>query len=96
MAAGDAFPEALDILYYWLKPGNPPTLIFLLRRLREAEICQRFPEGALTFLEAIVGQQGGWVPEELQQCLNDIRQADQQLATDERFRRLNELIERQA
>ena len=95
VAAGDAFPEALDILYYWLKPGNPPTLIFLLRRLREAEICQRFPERALTFLEAIVGPEAEWVPEELRQCLNDIRQADQQLAAAERFTRLNELIERQ-
>ena len=96
VAAGDAFPEALDMLYYWLKPGNPPTLIFLLRRLREAEICQKFPEDALTYLDAIVGQHGGWVPEELRQCLNDIRQADQQLATDARVTRLNELIERQA
>ncbi|MDE0146113.1 MAG: SIR2 family protein [Nitrospira sp.] len=95
VAAGDAFPEALDILCHWLKPGNPPTLIFLVRRLREAEICQRFPERALTFLEAIVGPEAEWVPEELRQCLNDIRQEDQQLATAERFRRLEELIERQ-
>ena len=93
VAAGDAFPEALERLRAWLIPVRYPD--FPISRLYKAELCKRFPEDALTFLDAIVGQEAQWLPEELRQCLNAIEQTDQELATDGRLRRLNELIERQ-
>lgn len=92
VATEKAFPEALDTLRHWLIPMEYPD--FLISRLYEAGFCKSFPADALTFLNAIVGQEAQWLPEELRQCLNDIEQTDRQLANDERFERLNELIAR--
>lgn len=93
VAARDEFPRALEKLRAWLTPVRYPD--FPISRLYEAELCKRFPEDALTFLDAIVGQEAQWLPEELRQCLNDTKQTDQQLATDRRFKRLENLIEKQ-
>ena len=93
VAAQAAFPEALEQLRAWLRPVEYPD--FLITRLNEAQLCKQFPEDALTFLDAIVGQEARYLTEELRQCLTDIRQTNQQLATDVRVTRLNELIERQ-
>ncbi len=92
VASREAFPEALNELRHWLIPVEYPD--FLISRLYEADLCKRFPASALTFLDAIVGQDTQWLPDELRQCLNDIKQTDQQLANDGRFNRLDELIER--
>lgn len=89
LAAGDAFPDALGMLRPWLQPVQYPG--FLVHRLSEMKLCQRFPREALAFLDAVVGNDAQWPPKELRQCLDDIENADQQLAEDVRFVRLAEL-----
>lgn len=84
---GDAFPEALLALQYWLKPIEHPD--YLIRQLHKSGLCTRFPEEALILLNAaIAGQQ--WAPEMLKNCLDDIAQARSQLALDTRFLRLQD------
>ena len=92
LAAGEAFPEALDTLRHWLIPVEYPD--FLIGRLCEAGFCKSFPTDALTFLGAIVGNEAQWLPEELGQCLQDIKQRDHTLVNDQCFGRLEELITR--
>jgi len=92
LAAGEAFPEALDTLRHWLIPVEYPD--FLIGRLCEAGFCKSFPTDALTFLGAIVGNGAQWLPEELSQCLQDIKQRDHTLVNDQCFGRLEELITR--
>lgn len=93
VAAGDAFPEALERLRAWLIPVRYPD--FPISRLSEEGLCMKFPKDSLTFLGAIVGPDAEWLPRELQQCLDAIEETDRGLATDRRFRRLKELIEGQ-
>ena len=93
VTAQAAFPKALEKLQDSLLPVEYPD--FLISRLSNEDLCKQFPLAALTFLDAIIGQEARYLPEELRQCLNDIRQTNQQLATDARVTRLNELIERQ-
>ena len=94
VTADEAFPEALNELRSWLRPVNYPD--FPISRLLDAGLPGRFPAEALTFLDAIVGENAQRLPDKLQQCLNDIRASDQQLANDARFRRLQELIEKRS
>ena len=92
VAAAGSFPEALQILRYWLQPVQHSD--YLIHLLHEAKLCEQFPEDALTFLDSVVGIDAQWLPRELQQCLNDIQRANPQLGNDARFIRLAELIRR--
>ncbi|WP_372522111.1 anti-phage defense-associated sirtuin Dsr1 [Sulfuricaulis sp.] len=92
VAAGAAFPEALQELRYWLQPAQNPD--FLVHLMHEAKLCEKFPEDALAFLTVVVADDAQWLPRELRQCLDAIEHADQQLANDVRFIRLAELIRR--
>ncbi len=91
--AGDVFPEALNTLFYWLIPIEDPS--YPINLLYEAELCKKHPTDALNFLDKIVGENAQWLTDDLQKCLNDIKQADQKLVTDRRFERLNVLYRRQ-
>lgn len=92
VAAGEAFPEALQELRSWLQPVQDPD--YIVDVMHEAKLCEQFPGDALTFLDTVVGNDAQWLLSELQQCLNDIEQANQQLANDARFVRLTELTRR--
>ena len=91
--AGDAFPVALNTLLHWLIPIKYPS--YLIDILCEEELCKKHPADALKFLDAIVGEDAKWLTDDLQKCLNDIKQADQTLTTDTRFNCLDELYRRQ-
>ena len=91
--AGDAFPEALNKLLHWLIPIEYPS--YQINVLYKEELCKKHPADALKYLEAIVGQDAQWLTDDLRKCLNDIKQADQTLAADIRFKRLDELYRRQ-
>ena len=92
VAASEAFPEALQELRNWLQPVQDPD--YIVHLMHEAKLCKQFPDDALTFLDKVVGDDAQWLSRELQQCLNDIEQANQQLANDARFIRLSELTRR--
>ncbi len=92
VAAGEAFPEALEELQHWLLPVQYPD--YLVHLLHEAKLCEQFPADTLAFLDAVIDNEAQRLPRELQHCLNDIEQTDQQLANDARFIRLADLIRR--
>jgi hypothetical protein len=92
VAAGDIFPEVFLYLKHWLQQVQYPS--HLVHLLYTAKICEQFPDDALSFLDAIIGDDTQSLPRELQQCLDAIEQADSQLANNTRFSRLAELFRR--
>jgi len=80
VAAGGAFPEALEMLRAWLQPlGHPDTAV---RMLHKADLCRTFPEQALDFLSLVIGEQTQWPPSDLSACLEAIRTAAPPLDAD--------------
>ena len=86
IAAAGAFPEALELVEAWLQPLYYTGMV--LEGPVETEICERFPEEALKFLDALSDGQTGWSGEKLQSCLIAIRTAALELEDDPRFMRL--------
>lgn len=90
VATQEAFPEALNELKHWLQPADYPGRV--VHPLHEAKLCGRFPEEALAFLDAVIN--AGWPPGELRDCLDAIRNSQQELEADDRFVRLHEYLRR--
>ena len=90
--AREAFPEAFGQLKHWLKPVNHPD--YLIDRLSESTIPRQFPTETLMFLNSIIGDDAQWLPQELGQCLEEIKRANLKLVSDERYTRLNNLLRR--
>jgi len=86
VAAQDAFPQALTLLRAWLQPQAHPD--YLVHRLHEEGLCDRFPEHALDFLSLVIGDQTQWLPRDLEDCLHKIRSVAPDLESDQRFRQL--------
>ena len=89
IAAGDAFPKALEELRRWLQPPKYPGR--MMRRLKDSRICNKFPEDALDFLKLVTGDEPP-LGDELRECLQQIRSAKPPLKDDPRFRRLRDLL----
>ena len=89
IAAKDAFPAAVEELHGWLQPIQYPG--FLMDRLKESELCCRFPEPALDFLDLTISDN---VPQlwNVKSCLEQIRTAQPELENDGRFQRLRNLL----
>lgn len=92
VAARQAFPEAFGKLRHWLQAVTYPD--YLISQLYEASICEKFPTDALTFLDRIIGDDAQWLPRELQQCLDQIKQSNSRLAKKPSFIRLINLLRR--
>ena len=90
IAAGDAFPVALKQLRAWLQPVKHPD--YLVHRLHEAGLCDRFPEQSLEFLDQIVRDETQWPPSGLSDCLTAMRPTRRGLETDPRFGRLRDYL----
>ena len=90
IAAGSAFPGALRQLRGWLQYVKYPE--YLVHKLHEAELCERFPEQALEFLDLTIEGGPQYPPSDLRECLRAIRSADPKLESDRRFRRLRDYL----
>lgn len=90
VVAGDAFPDVYQYLKNWLMPLRHPD--YIIHLLHETTLCKEFPVDALSFLYQIVGNDAKWLPIELQLCLDEIRNGNSELADDETFIRLSDLI----
>ncbi|MFW6195472.1 MAG: hypothetical protein ACOC5M_03010, partial [Chloroflexota bacterium] len=86
IAAGDDFPDAVDVLRNWLQPLEHPDSV--VEPLYQADLCQRFPEPALEYLNRVVSSGIDWAPRHLKECLVSIKTQDPDLQTDGRFTRL--------
>lgn len=89
IAAQGSFPDAVAVLREWLLP--PPYPGLLMHRLKKSELCRKFPEPALEFLDLIIGMKTppSWG---LRGLLKEVRTAEPRLANDSRFHRLRELL----
>ena len=99
IAAQKAFPEAFDLLQYWLQPITNPAYyseyILLLQQLHENKICSQFPEQALDFLDLVIPKPPYWIPGELGTCLKDIQTYKPELERGTKYQRLMECVLRQ-
>ncbi len=88
IAAGDAFPEALAQVSFWLQPLRYPDRI--ARSVHKAQLDARLPELALELLNRIVGDaaQVYYLPK----CLRAVRAAQPDLEHDHRFQRLLDIL----
>ncbi|AKB31812.1 hypothetical protein MSSIH_1122 [Methanosarcina siciliae HI350] len=92
LAADEFFPEALEELKYLINSLQNPGILF--SRMHKGEICTKFPEEALSFLDLVVVDSPPWLSRDLHKCLNDIAQSNEQLTSDSRFVRLNDLAKK--
>ena len=90
IAAGSAFPEALDQIGGWLQSLQYPGRI--ARALHEASLDTQCPGLALELLHRIVGEQSRGPFHHLAACLHSIRVADPERDHDHRFLRLVEIL----
>lgn len=92
ISAGDAFPEAINILRYWLQP--PDHADNVLHQLHEAGLTSRYPEAALDLVDFMVADEPQWLPTDLAACVEGISAAKPALKDDRRFERLVTLLRR--
>ena len=83
------FPAAVANMRHWLKPIMYPN--FLVHLLNHKKLCEQFPVDSLTFLDAIISDSVQQVPNDLRQCLDDIKSTDDTLVNEPRFARLDKL-----
>jgi hypothetical protein len=91
IAARGAFPTALGMVRDWMQPTDHSQ--FITTDLSESNLCDRYPQDALTFLDVIINY-SEWVPPELRQCLDAISRAWPEVDHDQRYRRLDEYARR--
>lgn len=91
LAAGSEFPAILIAVLDWLRPSKDQN--YIIHRLLESGLCDRFPSHALRLLAAFVSDQP-WGTPELGQCLDLIVRADASLAQDPDYQRLREYSRR--
>ncbi len=91
LAAGSEFPAAVIAVLDWLQPSEDQN--YIIHRLHESGLCDRFPGHALRLLAAFVSDQP-WGTPELEQCLDLIVRADASLAQDPDYQRLREYSRR--
>lgn len=89
VSAGDAFPEAINILRYWLKP--PVHANNVLHQLYKAGLTSRYPEAALDLVDFMVADEPQLLPD-LAVCVEGISAAKPSLEDDRRFKRLVTLL----
>lgn len=87
IAAGSEFPAALAATKDWLQPIEHPD--YIIHLLYESQLSAQFPQDVLHLLNIIITNQQ-WVPRELGQCLDTIKQTVPKLAEDAKFIRLLE------
>lgn len=89
IAARSEFPDALAEMRDWMQPMEYPQRV--VHPLHKSGLSNRFPEDALSLLDAIIVDQEP-APRDLGQCLDDIKHASPRLEYDPRYKRLREYL----
>lgn len=92
VAAGEAFPEALELVRSWLMPLESAD--YPVHLLMKSGLTTAFPDEALALLGAIINVDEFWAPSELRECLTSIAGATPALKSTAAFRRLDEFARR--
>jgi hypothetical protein len=90
VAAGDAFPDALQMLQSWIMRSDDTSST--LHSLHESGICTKFSEQALDLIDRLVPDNSRWNSNILKTNIVVIRNANQALAQDHRFLRLETIV----
>jgi hypothetical protein len=86
IAAGDRFPDAVEVVHKWLRPISPSSFVLSnVCNLFNSGLCKDFPREALTLLYAVVQDPKEW-DDVLPQCLDGIEKACPALAKDDRMK----------
>ena len=85
IAARGEFAEALNEVLNWLQGLKRPH--YVIRKLHESDLINRFPNEVLQLLDAIIDDQS-YVSPELMKCLEAINQTLPILCQDQRYRKL--------
>ena len=85
IAAGEKFPDAVDLIHGWLRPLEYPH--YVVHRLQESDFCARFPNAALCLLDAVISDQP-WSLPGLVECLKDVSKAMPEIQDDRRYQKL--------
>ncbi len=93
IAAGNAFPEALEEVRVWLQPLQFPGQI--THALHEAKLDKQFPESALELLYRVYGDETQEDFPNLRVCLDAIHDEECELEQDPRFQGLSEILQTQ-
>lgn len=91
LSAGDEFPSALTTVIDWIQPIDHP--FYIIHKLHQSKLSERFPESALTLLSSIIDNQPH-AHKDMKYCLTAIKQADSKLENDPRYRKLLEYLHR--
>lgn len=89
LVADESFPQAFDLVRHWLIPVEFPSS--LVHQLREAGLCERFPDAALQFISKVLREDSRWVPADMAVCLQAISDAKPELRLDPAFKRLERM-----
>jgi hypothetical protein len=92
IAAGDAFPDAVELLRPWLQAVEYPD--YVVDRLDQSHLTRSAPKAALELLDLVIDPHAQRSPLKLRERLDDIKSAEPGLAEDGRFRRLMDLLRR--
>lgn len=88
VGAGQAFPDAVELLAPWLQSVTDPDLVLI--RLDDSGAAHQHPAAVLMFLDAVISNGMLWSPGELSKCLAAIQLNLPSAADDSRFRALAE------
>lgn len=91
-AADDAFPDAVRELRDWIISPSDPD--YVVHQLDAQQLPTRYPEDALTLLDALINDNAKWAPLGLKKCLDAIGDAQAALRNDTRFQRLLMFVRR--
>ena len=87
VVANDIFPKVFEFLESWIIPIE--NWDYCVRELNRANLCARYPEASLNFLDKLISEKITYVPEELQKCLAAISDAEPKLKNRSAYKRLN-------
>lgn len=92
VAAGPAFPQAVDAFTIWLQPLERADMTVFA--LEQANLAAQFPAAVLKFLDLIIDTETRAIPNKLGVCLKTIFVSDPTLVSDRRFDKLSLLAQK--
>ena len=91
--ADDLFPQVVDgVIPNFTAVSGPPPLMYSFRQGHEESLPSRFPEHALRLMDALVPDDPGYLPYDLEEVLSMIVEADPSLRRDPSWKRLSDIV----
>lgn len=86
--SGNEFPNAFEMMKGWLKPIQYP--FYILEKLIESKLCEKFPEQTLDFIDLIVDKNDDYMFR-LKDCLDKIGKSNPSLIWNSKYINLSSL-----